>query len=59
MGFPTSEVGYTSATTERGEHEVHDGRVVGLDLKNCVDVKGAHTSLLAVVSKPNFRGFLT
>jgi hypothetical protein len=23
MGVPTSEVGYTSATTGRGDHEVH------------------------------------
>jgi hypothetical protein len=25
MGVPISEVGYTSATTGRGEHEVHKG----------------------------------
>jgi hypothetical protein len=30
MGFPTSEVGYTSATTGRGAHEVHKGHVVAL-----------------------------
>jgi hypothetical protein len=30
MGFPTSEVGYTSATTGRGDHEVHKGHVVAL-----------------------------
>jgi hypothetical protein len=30
MGVPTSEVGYTSATTGRGDHEVHKGHVVGL-----------------------------
>jgi hypothetical protein len=28
MGVPTSEVGYTSATTGRGDHEVHTGHVV-------------------------------
>jgi hypothetical protein len=28
MGVPTSEVGYISATTERGDHEVYKGRVV-------------------------------
>jgi hypothetical protein len=33
MGVPTSEVGYTSATTGRGDHEVHDGHVVALGLK--------------------------
>jgi hypothetical protein len=30
MGVPTSEVGYTSATTGRGDHEVHKGHVVAL-----------------------------
>jgi hypothetical protein len=29
MGVPTSEVGYTSATTGTRGHEVHKGRVVG------------------------------
>jgi hypothetical protein len=33
MGFPTSEVGYTSATTGRGDHEVHKGHVVALEKK--------------------------
>jgi PII-like signaling protein len=30
MGVPTSEVGYTLATTGRGDHEVHKGHVVAL-----------------------------
>jgi hypothetical protein len=30
MGVPTSEVGYTSATTGRGDHEVHKGHAVAL-----------------------------
>jgi hypothetical protein len=30
MGFPTSEVGYTSATAGRGDHEVSKGHVVAL-----------------------------
>jgi hypothetical protein len=30
MGVPTSEVGYTSATTERRYHKVHKGHVVAL-----------------------------
>jgi hypothetical protein len=30
MGVPTSEVGYTSVTTGRGDHEVHKGHVVVL-----------------------------
>jgi hypothetical protein len=33
MGVPTSEVGYTSATTGRGDHEVHKGHVVALKTK--------------------------
>jgi hypothetical protein len=32
-GRPTSEVGYTSATTGRGDHEVHKGHVVALEIK--------------------------
>jgi hypothetical protein len=31
MGIPTLEVGYTSATTGRGDHEVHKGHVVALE----------------------------
>jgi hypothetical protein len=31
MGLPTSEVGYTSATTERRDHEIHKGHVVALE----------------------------
>jgi hypothetical protein len=27
MGVPTAEVGYTSGTTGRGDHEVHRGHV--------------------------------
>jgi hypothetical protein len=34
MGVPTSEVGYTSATTGRGDREVHKGHVVALDKKS-------------------------
>jgi hypothetical protein len=30
MGVPTSDVGYSSATTGRGDHEVHNGHVVAL-----------------------------
>jgi hypothetical protein len=33
MVVPTSEVGYTSATTGRGDHEVHKGHVVALAKK--------------------------
>jgi hypothetical protein len=34
MGVPSLEVGYTSATTGRGDHEVHKGQVVALENKN-------------------------
>jgi hypothetical protein len=34
MGVPTSEVGYTSATTGRGDHEVLKGHVVAMGRKN-------------------------
>jgi hypothetical protein len=34
MGVPTSEVGYTSATTGRRDHEVHKGHVVALAKKH-------------------------
>jgi hypothetical protein len=35
MGVPTAEYGYTSATTGRGDHEVHKGHVVALE-KNII-----------------------
>jgi hypothetical protein len=34
MGVPNLEVGYTSATTGRGDHEVHKGHVVALEKKS-------------------------
>jgi hypothetical protein len=33
MGVPTSEVGYPSVTTGRGDHEVHKRHVVALGEK--------------------------
>jgi hypothetical protein len=33
MGVPASEIGYTSPTTGRGDHEVHKGHVVVLAKK--------------------------
>ena len=41
MGVPSSEVGYTIATTRREVHEVHKGHVVALEKK-----KSAVISLL-------------
>jgi hypothetical protein len=49
MGVPTSEVGYTSATTGRGDHEVHKGHVVVLDI---ITLKEKH-SLILVEELPN------
>jgi hypothetical protein len=47
MGVPTLEVGYTSATTGRGDHGVHKGHVVALGEKNYVNLgllhKASHT----------------
>jgi hypothetical protein len=39
MGVPVSEVGYTSATTGRGDHEVHKGHVMALEKKNICMIK--------------------
>jgi hypothetical protein len=39
LGVPTSEVGYTSATTGRGDHEVHKGHVMALAKKNAKNVR--------------------
>jgi hypothetical protein len=33
MGVPTSEVGYSSATTGRADHKVQKGHVVALEEK--------------------------
>jgi hypothetical protein len=42
MGVPNLEVGYTSATTGRGDHEVHKGHVVALEgKKNFMKILGA------------------
>jgi hypothetical protein len=40
MGVPTSEVGYTSATTRRGDHEVHKRHVVELEKKRKKKIPG-------------------
>ena len=38
MGVPTSEVGYTSATARRGDHEISYKHVVALGKKTTVCV---------------------
>jgi hypothetical protein len=40
MGVPNSEVGYTSVTNGRGDHEVHKGHVVALGKKYMMSVLG-------------------
>jgi hypothetical protein len=41
MGVLTSEVGYTSATTGMGDHEVHKGHVVALGRKKMFTLEEA------------------
>jgi hypothetical protein len=43
MGVSTLEVGYTSATTGRGDHEVHNGHVVALGGKKKQISEYGHT----------------
>jgi hypothetical protein len=47
MGVPTSEVGYTSATTRRGDHEVYKGHVVALAKKGFMMNYGLDTVTVA------------
>jgi hypothetical protein len=42
MGIPTSEVGYTLATTRRGGHEVRKGHVVALKKKILISKNNEH-----------------
>jgi hypothetical protein len=48
MGVTASEVGYTSATTGRGDHEVHKGHVVvlGKNLKKINIVNKQHNAAI-------------
>jgi hypothetical protein len=48
MGNPTSEVGYTSATTGRGDHEVHKGHVVALERKKLTETNQPHGLVVTV-----------
>jgi hypothetical protein len=45
MGVPTLEVGYNSATTGRGDHEVHKGHVVALRKKSSKDIKQTNMTI--------------
>jgi hypothetical protein len=42
MNVPISEVGYTSATTGKGDHEVHKGHVVALEEKSLNGIVYSH-----------------
>jgi hypothetical protein len=53
MGLPTSKVGYTSAATGRGDHEVHKGHVVVLGEKkhnNVWDILRLNTYCVLILS---------
>jgi hypothetical protein len=45
MGVPTLEVSYTSATTGRGDHEVHKGHVAAFEKKIYVHLVGIYEEL--------------
>jgi hypothetical protein len=53
MGVPTSEVGHTSATTGRGDHEVSKGHVVALEknikVLNVIRTNKMHTFYINVL----------
>jgi hypothetical protein len=46
MGVPFSEVGYTWATTGRGDHEVHKEHVVELEEKILIIMIGNCTLII-------------
>jgi hypothetical protein len=46
MGVPTSDVGYTSATNGRGDHEVRKGHVVALAQK-----RGGGAEIIIIIIK--------
>jgi hypothetical protein len=54
MGAPALEVGYTSATTGRGDHEVHKGHVVAMGGKKT----SVHVEVLLVKWKTLYLEYL-
>jgi hypothetical protein len=48
MGVPTSEVGYTSATTGRGVHEVHKGHVVAENILDVIQTANTNLQVFSV-----------
>jgi uncharacterized membrane protein len=61
MGVTTSEVGYTSATTERGDHKVRKGHVVAKKKKcttsNCIWT--AQTIIIIIITISFMQGIYT
>jgi acyl CoA:acetate/3-ketoacid CoA transferase beta subunit len=56
MGVPASEVGYTLATTRRGDHKVHKGHVVALaKKKKAIDVVYTNSVVFNVTNKQDLR----
>jgi hypothetical protein len=53
MDVPTSEVGYTWATTGKKNHEVHKGHVVALEEK----ILTSNSTVLRIAKRPDsYRG---
>jgi hypothetical protein len=48
MGVPALKVGYTSATTGRGDHEVHKGHVVSMRRKKSLKIRQMEAELFHV-----------
>jgi hypothetical protein len=55
MGVPTSEDGYSSATAERGDHEVHKEHGVVLGKTDVNVVEYLHINRFQCVSFPRYR----
>jgi hypothetical protein len=51
MGVTSSEIGYTSATTGRGDHEVHKGHVVALGSGGNISIDKQSELLSAFLNK--------
>jgi hypothetical protein len=51
MGVPILEVGYTSATTGRGDHEVHKGHVVALGVGGLCEISIHKLNVLRTVHR--------
>jgi hypothetical protein len=51
MGVPSLEVGYTSAATGRGDHEVLKGHVVALGKKSGMNPGAMHKAGISVTTQ--------